>query len=85
MDHDIVKAWVAASADPGIQVVAPFVLISETSETILFEAHIADFGGPRGTVVGNQDTGFDNVRHQFGYYPSNLFPSYRTYDRETFY
>jgi hypothetical protein len=84
MDLEISKAWVAAAADLGIRVVAPFALSTESGELLWFEAHIANFGGPNGTVVGNQDTGSCNTRQRLGYYPSNLYPRYQTYDRQLF-
>jgi hypothetical protein len=84
MDDAISMAWKGAAADLGIQVVAPFAITLESGEIFWFEAHIADFGRPRGTVVGNQDTASENIRGRLGYYTSNLFPVYRTYKRELF-
>jgi hypothetical protein len=74
MDVQISDAWRQAAADLGIRVVAPFRLETGNGETDLFEAHILDFGGQKGTVVGNQDSGLDDMRKQLGYYTSNLFP-----------
>ncbi len=56
----------------------------ESGEDRWYEAYIADFGGPDGTVVGNRNNILDDVRKQHGYYVSNLFPSYRTYVRQHF-
>ena len=84
MDSQISEAWLEAAADLGIKVVVPFPLKTESGETQWFEAYIADFGGPKGTVVGNQDSRTEDIRQRLGYYPSNLFPSYRTYNRQHF-
>jgi hypothetical protein len=83
MDEQISDAWRQAVADLGIRVVSPFKLVSEGGEVELFEAHVLDFGGPSGTVVGSQDSGAD-IRKRLGYYASNLFPTYRTYARQHF-
>jgi hypothetical protein len=83
MDAQIPEAWRQASADLGIRVASPFALMTESGETV-FEAHILDFGGPKGTVVATQDSGSDDTRNRLGYYPSNLFPTYRVYVRQYF-
>ena len=82
-DTEISSAWLQAATDLGIRVVAPFKL-NYGGKEYWFEAHIADFGGPNGTVVGNQDDTIDDVRIRCGYYASNLFPSYRIYIRQHF-
>jgi hypothetical protein len=64
--------------------VAPINLTLESREIERFEAHVLDFGGPNGTIVGNQDSEWGGIRKQLGYYYSNLFPVYRTYDRQHF-
>lgn len=82
MDVQISGAWRQAAADLGIRVVAPFGLPTESGETEWFEAHILDFGGPKGTVVADQDGRLDDRRRRLGYYAPNLFPTYRTYARQ---
>lgn len=86
MDQQISCAWLQAAADLGIRVVAPFRLETEVGDIVEFEAHILDFGGPKGTVAGNQESEFGRaeLRSRQGYYASNLFPSYRIYDRQHF-
>jgi hypothetical protein len=84
MDAQISDAWRQAAAELGIRVTAPFALVTESGETVCFEAHILDFGGPKGTVVASQDSGLDDMRNRLGYYPSNLFPTYRAYVRQYF-
>jgi hypothetical protein len=84
MDAEICQAWIRAGEDLGIRVVAPFSLATESGETIIYEAHILDFGGPKGTVIGNKDSDWDSLRRDRGYYSSNLYPSYRRYDRQHF-
>jgi hypothetical protein len=83
MDEQISEAWRRAAADLGIRVVSPIKLMSEGGQVEWFEAHVLDFGGPNGTVVGNQDSGVD-IRKRLGYYASKLFPTYRTYARQHF-
>jgi hypothetical protein len=55
-DIEISNAWILAAADLEIRVAAPFTLTTIDGESILFEAHILDFGGPKGLVVGNKDS-----------------------------
>lgn len=86
MDEQISDAWLQAAADLGIRVVAPFKLVSESGELERFEAHVLDFGGPKGTVAGNQDSVYrhNELRERLGYHPSNLHPPYRIYARQLF-
>jgi hypothetical protein len=83
-DIEISHAWIRAAADLDIRVVAPFALTTTNGEAILFEAHILDFGGPKGTVVGNEKNELGDVRQKSGYFCSNLYSSYRRYDRQHF-
>ena len=84
MDLDISNAWRQASADLGIRVEAPIALTAENGETVLFEAHILDFGGPKGTVVAGKEGDWGGIRKSLGYYYSSLFPTYRVYARQHF-
>lgn len=84
MDELISDAWRQAAVDLGIRVVAPFSLTTESGETEWFEVHLPDFGGPKGMVMASQDRGFTDMRERLGYYQSNVFPIYRTYDRQCF-
>jgi hypothetical protein len=83
-DIEISNAWIQAAADLDIRVVAPFSLATIEGESILFEAHILDFGGAKGSIVGNQGSEFGGVRKASGYYYSNLYPGYRRYHRQLF-
>jgi hypothetical protein len=83
-DIEISNAWIQAAADLKIRVDAPFTLNTTSGESILFEAHMLDFGGPKGLVVGNQESEFGGARKANGYYYSNLYPGYRRYDRQLF-
>jgi hypothetical protein len=49
MDERISAAWRQAAVDLGIMVVAPFSLAPEGGEAVWFEAHVLEFGGPKGT------------------------------------
>ncbi len=53
-------------------------------EIITYEAHVLDFGGPQGSVVGVLDDKLGDCRAGQGYYYSNLAPSYRRYERKHF-
>jgi hypothetical protein len=57
-DIEISNSWTQAAADLEIRVVAPFTLTTTNGEPILFEAPILDFGGPKGLIVGNQESEF---------------------------
>jgi hypothetical protein len=62
--------------------VAPFALKTTNGESILFEAHILDIGGPKGTVVASEKNELGDVRQKSGCLCSNLYSSYRRYDRQ---
>jgi hypothetical protein len=49
------RAWLEAETDLGIRVVAPFPVKFSEEESVLYEAHVLDFGGPMGMVVGILD------------------------------
>jgi hypothetical protein len=83
-DPQIVDAWLQAATELGIKVIAPFKISTNDAGDWWFEAYIADFGGPNGTVVGNRENQLNEIRKQHGYYASNLFPSYRIFDRQHF-
>ncbi len=82
MDQDISNTWRQAAADLGIRIEAPVALTNESGETVWFEAHILDFGGPMGTIVADKDGESGGVRRRLGYFSSNLFPTYTTYARQ---
>ncbi|MGA3045269.1 MAG: hypothetical protein ABSD67_01500 [Terracidiphilus sp.] len=84
MDLEISRAWRQAAADLGIRVEAPVALVTENGETVWFEAHVLDFGGPKGAIVAGKDGELGGVRKRLGYYYSNLFPTYRIYARQYF-
>ncbi len=83
-DSAISQAWFEAAKDLEIRVTAPFTLHVSDVEAITYEAHVLDFGGPKGTVVGVLDDKLGDYRHEQGYYCSNLAPSYRSYKRQYF-
>ena len=84
VDQQISKAWLEAATDLGILVVAPFRLDVGEGEIVWFEAHIANFGSPNGTVVGNIEAPVPGVRQIDGYFASDLGPAYRRYYRQYF-
>jgi hypothetical protein len=85
LDEQISIAWVNAAADLGILVVAPCPVLVSTGEALLYEAHIANFGGPKGMVVGLFDRDhFGDIRSGYGYASSDLSADYRQYDRDLF-
>ena len=84
VDDAISRAWLEAAKDLEIRVTAPFAVPASEGDPIIYEAHIPDFGGPKGTVVGVPDDKLDDCRATQGYYYSNLSSSYRKYGRQHF-
>ncbi|MCX6602279.1 MAG: hypothetical protein NTV52_01650 [Acidobacteria bacterium] len=84
MDKRISDAWQQAAADLGITVVAPVSLTTDRGQIESFEAHILDFGGPKGTIAGALESYLNDSPTRLGYYFSSLFPSYRVYERQLF-
>ena len=86
IDEEICQAWLEAAKDLGIRVVAPFSLEITPGEATVYEAHVLDFGGPKGAVVGilEDDPPWKDIRKTYGYYGSNLGPQYRQYKRQLF-
>jgi len=82
IDQEISQAWLQAAKDLGIRVAAPFTV--QSGESITYEAHVMDFGGPKGTVVGVLDDKLDDCRATQGFYTSNLAPSYYRCERQHF-
>jgi hypothetical protein len=85
LDENISRAWLDAAIDLGIRAEAPFPVTVSTEEALLYEAHIVDFGGPKGMVVGLIDrdySGDPRSRHAYG--SSDLSEVYREYKRELF-
>jgi hypothetical protein len=83
-DKAISAAWLQAGKDLGIRVIAPFTVKTTENELVTYEAHILDFGGPKGTVVGVMGEALNDCGAAEGYYCSNLAPSYRSYGRQHF-
>jgi hypothetical protein len=83
-DENISLAWVEAAADLGIRVLAPFQVTTDEGNIFIFEAYIAEFGSPQGTVVGNIDNRIPGVRQNNGFFAADLGPSYRIYARQLF-
>jgi hypothetical protein len=85
LDEHISRAWLDAAADLRIRVVAPFAVPVSPGESQLYEAQIADFGGPKGMVVGLLDRDhLGDIRSGLGYASSDLTAGYRQYDRNLF-
>ncbi len=84
IDEDMSQAWLVAAKDLAIRVTAPFTIDVDEDEPRIYEAHVQDFGGPKGTVVGVVVDGLRDCRQAQGYYCSNLAPSYRSYQRQRF-
>lgn len=83
VDEAISQAWLDAAKDLGIRVAAPFTVQAD-EEPVTYEAHVVDFGGPKGTVVGVLEEKLDDCRATQGFYRSNLSPSCRSYERQHF-
>jgi hypothetical protein len=85
LDDHISKAWLNAATDLGIRVVAPFPVKLSRDESLMYEAHILDFGGPNGIVVGLIERDhIGDMRGRHGYGSSDLSSEYREYKRELF-
>jgi hypothetical protein len=85
LDEQISRAWLNAATDLGIRVVVPFSILVSTDESLLYEAHIVDFGGPKGMVVGIPERDpIADLRSRQGYGSSDLSAVYRQYQRELF-
>jgi hypothetical protein len=84
VDEAISQAWLEAAKDLGIRVTAPFTVQVAADEPNTYEAHVLDFGGTKGTVVGGLDDKLRDCRATQGYYCSNLAPSYRCYKKQHF-
>ena len=82
LDEAISQAWLDAARDLGIRVVAPFTVQADVPVT--YEAHVVDFGGPKGTVVGVLEDKLEDCRTTQGFYRSNLSDSCRSYERQHF-
>ena len=83
IDKAISEAWLEAAVDLDIRATAPLGMECD-GEVVQWEAYIADFGGPAGTVVGSQNSTRRDKRLAKGNYASNLWPAYRTYSRKLF-
>ncbi len=85
LDEHISGAWLSAATDLGIRVVAPFPVAVSTGESLLYEAHIVDFGGRKGMVVGLPDRDpSGDIRSRQGFCSSDLSAVYRQYQRGLF-
>lgn len=84
VDEAISEAWREAAKDLGIRVAAPFEVQIAADQLVTYEAHVLDFGGPKGSVVGVLDDELSDCRATQGYYCSNLAHSYRRYERHHF-
>src|SRR5450755_1190651 len=84
VDDAISQAWLEAAKDLGVRVAAPFTVQLAEHELITYEAHVLDFGGPKGAVVGVLDDKLGDCRATHDFYCSNLAPSYRRYERQHF-
>ncbi len=85
-EHKVVEAWLAASRDLGITVIAPFTL-SVNGRDQEYLAHIPDFGGGKGIVVASLP--YDSASYAFAksmnYRCSFVnVEMYRIYDRAFF-
>lgn len=84
IDEAISRAWLEAARDLGIRVTVPFKVQATDNEMVTYEAHVLDFGGPNGTVIGVLADKLHDYRFDRGYYCTNLANSYRLYERQYF-
>jgi hypothetical protein len=80
--------WQIAASDLGIQVTAPFLVHTESGESVVVAALVHHFGTAAGTLAGTQHDDFhqlSELAEQTGRYASFLaLESYLTYDRQLF-
>ncbi len=84
LDLEIVNAWLEAASDLGIRVIAPYSLWLEDGTEVQFEAHIPDFGGPKGAIAMSESSEATDIAKRFGFWRSVLYDGYRRYDRKLF-
>jgi hypothetical protein len=77
------RAWIAASADLGIRVVAPASITLKNGHSKQVEAHILDFGSPKGALaISELSRMLDSSL--FEQWSSILMDTYERYDRQLF-
>ena len=85
IDVEMSAAWREAGAQLQIRVIAPFGLALPDGSTVMVEAFLPDFGGPRGMVVLSFE---DDVRAErtaaTELYRSLLGNAYRRFDEALF-
>ena len=84
-DGEISAAWLAASAQLGIEVIAPHRLKLADGGILEVEAFLPNFGGPSGTIVIPLDADDRaGLAARTEHFVSRLAGSYRTFDAQLF-
>jgi len=83
---DVIEAWKKAAKDLEIEIIAPFILVTQDNQTFRFELLVKSFGSKLGTIVFSMYKMEEmKIAEKYGYYYSGLNPErYCTYDRDFF-
>jgi hypothetical protein len=92
MRKRVCDAWRIAANALSVRIEAPFTLKTKDAEEVLTMAHLPDFGGPRGMIIGllsrpayTTDKGVKSAAESLGLYYSLINPEvYERYDEEVF-
>jgi hypothetical protein len=88
----VIEAWRAAASALSIRIEAPYLLKTPDGREIMCTAHLPEFGGPRGMVLGlvnvpahKNDSGIRAAAEALGLYYSFINPEiYGHYDKAIF-
>jgi hypothetical protein len=86
----VATAWQVAAAELGIEAEVDGALTDVKGREHRYVVHVADFGGPRGTICSvrhSAETDSATLRrlaHASGYHYAELADAYTTYDRSLF-
>jgi hypothetical protein len=86
LDEKIVTAWLEASNDLCVAVVAPYRVETSWPMVLLCEAFVPDFGSPMGAVViSSRSRGLvRSILRESGRWHSDLGDGYARYNRKLF-
>jgi hypothetical protein len=85
LDKEMSAAWLVASRELGIEVLAPHRIRLADGGMLDVEAFLPGFGGPTGTIALTLDAKDRSARAATTeYFVSRLAPSYRTFDVQLF-
>lgn len=89
-EQHLIDAWLTASRELGVDVVAPFWLVTDAGERYSYVAYLPHFGSPRGILVAAlpadlpSDPALERAAKSQGYICSFVADIYREFDRPLF-